>query len=64
MAWCLEGATSRHFGWVRNPPEALFFEFFGAKEQKEKTEISKNFGEISEKIGKNQKNEISVEIFY
>ena len=24
MAWCLEGATFRHFRWVRNPPETLF----------------------------------------
>ena len=27
MAWWLEDATSRHFGWVRNPSEAFFFTF-------------------------------------
>ena len=24
MAWWLEGAIFRHFGWVRNPSEAIF----------------------------------------
>ena len=50
MAWCLEGATFKHFGSVRNPSEALF-EIFRVKEQKEKIKMS-------EKI------EISMEIFY
>ena len=26
MAWWLEDAISRHFGWVRNPSEAFFFQ--------------------------------------
>ena len=47
MAWWLEGATSTHFGWVRNPQEVFVFEIFGAKEQKgknrEKSE-KRNFG--------------------
>ena len=55
MAWWLEGATFRHFGWVRNPQEAFFFrlfEIFGVKEQKEKIGKNQNFGE---KIGKCRK---------
>ena len=28
MVWWLEGATSRHFGWVRNPLEAIFSYFW------------------------------------
>ena len=32
MAWWLEGATSKHFGWVRNPSEAIFY-IFGAREK-------------------------------
>ena len=27
IAWWLEGATSRHFGWVQNPSEAIFSYF-------------------------------------
>ena len=28
IAWWLEGVTSRHFGWVRNPSEAIFSYFW------------------------------------
>ena len=38
-----------------------FFEIFGVKEQKEKTGKNRKF---RENIGKNRKNEISVEISY
>ena len=35
MAWWLEGVTSKHFGWVRNPSEAIFSYFFSqGKNQK------------------------------
>ena len=35
MAWWLEDATSRHFGWVRNPSEA-FFSHFWSQEKNQK----------------------------
>ena len=70
MAWWLECAIFKHFGWVQNPPEAIF-EIFEAKEQKEKTvkyrkksEIIGKYRKLSEKIGKNRTKEISVEISF
>ena len=38
MAWWLEGAISKHFGWVRNPSEATFCIFLesGKKSKKKK----------------------------
>ena len=64
MTWWLEGATFRHFGWVRTPPEALFLDFFESKNKRKKQGKNENSGEISGNIGKNLKIEISVEIFY
>ena len=67
MAWWLECSTFRHFGWVRNPLKH-FCEIFGAKEQKEKSKISrkcrKKSKNLGKNIGKNRKNEILVEISY
>ena len=36
MAWWLEGVTSRHFGWVRNPSEAIFPYFWSRGKNREK----------------------------
>ena len=50
MAWWLEGAISRHFGWVRNSSEAIFCIFLESGKKKKK----KNFQEKSVFIGKNR----------
>ena len=55
MVWWLEGAISRHFGWVRNPSEAIFCIFLeSGKKSKKKNfqEKSVFFGEKSVFIGK------------
>ena len=36
MAWWLEGVTSMHFGWVRNPSEAIFSYFWSQGKSREK----------------------------
>ena len=57
MAWWLEGAISKHFGWVRNPLEAIFCIFLeSGKKSKKKffQEKSVFFGEKSGFIGKNR----------
>ena len=50
MAWWLEGAISRHFGWVRNPSEAIFCIFLESGKKSKK----KKFQEKSVFIGKNR----------
>ena len=40
MAWWLEGATSKHFGWVRNPSKAIFSYFWSQGKNREKSKIS------------------------
>ena len=57
MAWWLEGAISRHFGWVRNPLEAIFCIFLesGKKIKKKKFQEKSVFlGEKYVFIGKNR----------
>ena len=57
MAWWLEGAISRHFGWVRNSSEAIFCIFLESGKKKKKKISRKNrfFSEknrfLSVKIG-------------
>ena len=56
MAWWLEDATSRHFGWVRNPPKAFFFfflRFLESKNKRKNREISEKVGKFRGNIGKN-----------
>ena len=48
MTWWLEGAISRHFGWVRNPQEAIFYIFLESGKKSKK----KFFQEKSVFIGK------------
>ena len=36
MVWWLEGAISRHFGWVRNPSEAIFCIFLESGKKSKK----------------------------
>ena len=55
MAWWLEGVTSRHFGWVRNPSEAIFSYFLsqGTKRKNRKiSDFSAKNRKFQENIGK------------
>ena len=58
MAWWLEGATFRHFGWVRKPPKASFFflDFLRFLEPKNKRKKQEKNRKKSEIIGKSRKN--------
>ena len=63
MTWWLEDATSRHFGWVRNPSEA-FISHFWSQEKNQKIFFPGKIGFFSEKIGIFPKNRRSfAEIF-
>ena len=46
MAWWLEGAISRHFGWVRNP-EAIFFAYFWSQEKNKNKKFPGKIGFFS-----------------
>ena len=49
MTWWLEGATSRHFGWVRNPSEAIFSYFWSQGKNREKNQKFREKSDFSEK---------------
>ena len=52
MAWWLEGVTSKHFGWVRNPSEAIFSNFLSKGTKRKNREIS-DFSEKNWKFREN-----------
>ena len=62
MAWWLEDATSRHFGWVRNPSEA-FVSHFWSQEKNQKIFFPGKIGKNRFFFGKNRDLSEIIEIF-
>ena len=63
MAWWLEGAIFRHFGWVRNPSEAIF-SYFWSQEKNQKKIFPGNIGFYRGKIEFYRKNRRFSPIFF